>query len=90
MLSRNPLCAACLSKNIVTQAEHIDHVIPHRRDSDRFMVNLFQGLCAPCHTQKTRLESQGIFRHYTTNGEVDYKDSDYNKLIVKKFHSETN
>lgn len=89
MRSAHPLCAACLARGVVTQTEHIDHVIPHRRDSDRFMVNLFQGLCAPCHTQKTRLEAQGIYRHYTTDGSVDYKDADYEQLIVKKFHSST-
>ena len=84
--SEFPICASCLQRGIVTPTEHIDHVIPHRQDSDRFLVNLFQGLCAACHTQKTKLESQGIYRHYTAQGSVDYKDSDYQQLVVKKFH----
>ena len=86
MKSKFPLCGACLIEGKVTSTEHIDHVIPHRRDSDRFLVNLFQGLCGPCHTQKTLLESKGIYRHYTNEGIIDYKDSDYQHLIVKKFH----
>lgn len=88
-ISEHPLCAACLAEGIVTETEHIDHVIPHRQDSDRFLVNLFQGLCAAHHTQKTRLENQGIYRHYTKNGIVDYKDDDYFHLIVKKFHEQS-
>ena len=88
-LSKHPLCAACLSRGIIKQTEHIDHVIPHRRNPDRFLVNLYQGLCAACHTQKTTLENQGIYRHYTLAGPVDYKDSDYNQLVIKKFHTES-
>ena len=86
--SEFPICSSCLSRGIIKQTEHIDHVIPHRRDADRFMVNLFQGLCAACHTQKTALESRGIYRHYTKDGHVDYKESDYQTTIVKKFHEQ--
>ncbi len=86
MRSMYPLCSACLLENRVTPTAHIDHVIPHRRDSDRFLVNLFQGLCAACHTQKTKLEGQGVYRHYTREGIIDYKDIDYEHLIVRKFH----
>lgn len=86
MRSMFPLCSCCLISGKVTPTAHIDHVIPHRRDTDRFLVNLFQGLCAPCHTQKTKLESQGIYRHFTNEGIIDYKDIDYEHLIIKKFH----
>ena len=89
MRSMYPLCSACLLENRVVPTAHIDHVIPHRRDSDRFLVNLFQGLCAPCHTQKTKLEGQGIYRHYTREGIIDYKDIDYEHLIVRKFHDQS-
>ena len=89
MKSKFPLCGACLINGKVTSTEHIDHVIPHRRDSDRFLVNLFQGLCTPCHTQKTKLESQGVYRHYTREGIIDYKDIDYEHLIVRKFHDQS-
>lgn len=86
--SEFPICAACLLNGIVTETAHIDHVIPHKQDEDRFMVNLFQGLCQPCHTNKTLLERKGIFRHYTAMGPVDYTDADYNQLVIPKFHSE--
>lgn len=87
--SEYPLCASCLLRGLVVETEHIDHVIPHQQDEDRFLVNLFQGLCAPCHTQKTKLERQGIYRHYTDTGIIDYKDSDYEQLIIRKFHKQT-
>lgn len=85
--SQHPLCASCLSRGIIAPTEHIDHVIPHRRLVDRFMVNLFQGLCAACHTQKTLLENKGIFRHYTPDGPVDYKESDYAAIVREKIFS---
>lgn len=87
MRSAHPICASCLTRGLVTQTEHIDHVVPHRRDTGRFKVNLFQGLCAACHTQKTKLEAQGIYRHYTPNGIKDYQEEDYAYLIRKKFFS---
>jgi len=77
MRSKYPICSACLLEGRVTQTEHIDHVIPHRRIPDRFLTNLFQGLCAPHHTIKTNLEGQGIYRHYQDKAIKDYKDSDY-------------
>ena len=85
MRSIHPLCACCLIDGRVTQTDHIDHVIPHRRKFDRFMVNLFQGLCISCHTQKTALESKGIYRHYLPTGVKDYSDEDYNYLVVKNY-----
>jgi 5-methylcytosine-specific restriction protein A len=88
MRTKYPICSACLLDGRVTQTEHIDHVIPHRRIPDRFLTNLFQGLCAPHHSTKTNLESQGIFRHYTENGIVDYNENDYNLLMLEKFHTE--
>jgi 5-methylcytosine-specific restriction protein A len=86
MRSMFPICSACLLEGKVKPTAHIDHVIPHRRDADRFMVNLFQGLCIPHHTEKTQLENKGVYRHYTKEGVVDYKDVDYEHLIIKKFH----
>lgn len=82
-LSKEPLCAACLLDNKVTQAQHIDHVIPHRRDNTKFNLNLLQSLCASHHTQKTQLESQGIYRYYSKTGIVDYTDTDYNEIVSK-------
>ena len=88
MRSKYPICSACMLEGRVTQTEHIDHVIPHRRIPDRFLTNLFQGLCQPHHTIKTNLENQGIYRHYTENGIKDYNEEDYGLLMREKFHTE--
>jgi len=87
MRSMYPLCSACLLENRVIPTAHIDHVIPHRRDSDRFLVNLFQGLCAACHTQKTKLEGQGIYRHYAQDGAKDYTKNDYAYMVTNEYRA---
>lgn len=89
MRSKFPICSACLLEGKITQTEHIDHVIPHRRNPDRFLINLFQGLCAPHHTQKTMLESKGIYRHYSENGPIDYDENDFNSVIRDQFNSDS-
>ena len=79
-LSKQPLCARCQNEGKITQAQHVDHVFPHRRDPTKFKVNLFQSLCAACHTLKTQDESQGKYIHYTVHGAVEYTDDDYVRL----------
>lgn len=76
-LSKNPLCASCLLNGRVISAEHIDHVFPHRQDGVKFRNNLFQSLCASCHTLKTQQENNGKYLFYSSNGIVEYTDADY-------------
>jgi 5-methylcytosine-specific restriction endonuclease McrA len=76
-LSVNPLCASCLLDGRVVPAEHIDHVFPHRQDNNKFKSNLFQSLCAPCHSLKTQEENNGTYLYYSSNGIVKYTESDY-------------
>ena len=80
-LSINPLCQACLKVGRVTQANHIDHVFSwNTLGRDAFYNNLFQSLCPECHSHKTGLEKQGIYRCYI--GETkDYALHEY-KFIV--------
>lgn len=79
-LSTHPLCASCLSKGIITQAEHIDHVFPWNHIGDvAFYHNIFQSLCQPCHSDKTYLESKGIFRKYGIPC-IDYSVADYTRI----------
>jgi 5-methylcytosine-specific restriction protein A len=80
-LSINPLCQACLKVGRVTQANHIDHVFAwNTLGRDAFYNNLFQSLCLECHSHKTGLEKQGIYRCYI--GETkDYALHEY-KFIV--------
>ena len=79
-LSKQPLCARCQSEGKITAAEHVDHVFPHKRDPTKFRVNLFQSLCAACHTLKGQDERKGIYNHYTAHGVTQYTDDDYIRL----------
>lgn len=82
-LSKEPLCARCLLEGKVVQAEHIDHVFPHRQNDKKFRFNLFQSLCQVCHTYKTIDESKGIYNYYSSNGLITYTDADYGKALNK-------
>jgi len=86
--SKHPICASCLCRGIITPTEAIDHVFPHRQERNRFLINLFQGLCIQCHTQKTKLESQGIYRHFLEDGPVDYSEHDYSMKTLGSFNSQ--
>jgi len=81
-LSKKPLCAACLLEGRVVQAVHIDHVFPHRQDSNKFRLNLFQSLCPAHHSLKTQDENQGIYNYYSPNGIIQYTEADYAKQIT--------
>lgn len=79
-LSKQPLCAKCQSEGKVTAATTVDHVFPHRRDTDAFKVNLFQSLCTSCHTLKTQDENAGRYLHYTAHGIIEYTADDYIRI----------
>ena len=74
--SEQPLCVSCLHKGIVTATYAVDHVFPHRRDKERFLHNLFQGLCLECHTQKTIDENEGKY-FYFVGGLQIFSEEDY-------------
>ena len=76
-LSMQPLCQACLITGIVMPASQVDHVFSWSAiGKDAFYRNLFQCLCHSCHSDKTQLERQGVYRHY--NGNVmDHSIEDY-------------
>jgi hypothetical protein len=80
-LSKKPLCAGCLCAGKIVQAEHIDHVFPHRQNDVKFRLNLFQSLCASCHTLKTQMEAHGQYLYYTPEGVHTYTDADYNRIV---------
>ena len=86
-LSKQPICQSCLSRNIVTQAHHVDHVFPWQQiGKGAFYINLFQSLCASCHSTKTTLEAKGIYRYYHSTQHKDYFRNDYERvasLIIK-------
>lgn len=57
VLREQPICAA---DGCGRPASHVDHIVDHRGDIERFhdRDNL-QGLCPSCHSRKTRLERGG-------------------------------
>lgn len=83
-LSKSPLCVSCLINGKVIQAEHIDHVFPHRQNADRFRRNIFQSLCPACHTLKTQMENRGIYLYFAKTGVISYTDVDYDRVMRER------
>jgi hypothetical protein len=50
--------------------------------SHAFSRNIFQSLCHNCHSQKSGLEKQGIYRHYAQDGAKDYTKNDYAYMVT--------
>jgi 5-methylcytosine-specific restriction protein A len=56
-LKKNPLCAACQSIGVITAANEVDHIRPHRGDKKLFWDSAnWQSLCKSCHSRKTAME----------------------------------
>jgi 5-methylcytosine-specific restriction enzyme A len=51
-LGQHPLCKFCLEHGIVTVANVVDHVVPHKGDWNAF--GKLQSLCEPCHKSAKR------------------------------------
>lgn len=61
VLGREPLCRFCRRVGILTQADTVDHITPHRGDMGKFFdgANL-QSLCRSCHSStKQKIEKRG-------------------------------
>ena len=59
-LSNHPLCKICHDAGLITAANVVDHIIPHKNDQIRFWDQAnWQSLCAPCHNRKTATEDGG-------------------------------
>lgn len=81
-LSLQPLCQACLLEGIITSATEVDHVIPWRSiGKQAFYRNIFQCLCHDHHSAKTQMEKRGIYRHYRSEGAIDYGPNDKPQLF---------
>jgi 5-methylcytosine-specific restriction enzyme A len=53
-LREHPLCVFCLREDRYKTATVVDHVIPHRGNSDLFWnLKNWQPLCKRCHDRKT-------------------------------------
>ena len=55
-LAQEPWCAECLSHGEYVPANEVDHVNPHRGDSNLFFGGRLQSLCKVCHSRKTASE----------------------------------
>src|SRR5215469_11799782 len=59
-LEAGPLCQFCLERGIVTAANVVDHVAPHKGDWTDFVTGQLQSLCGPCHNSaKRQVELRG-------------------------------
>ena len=55
LLSAQPLCVACQRAGRLTVASELDHIVALVNGGDNDEENL-QGLCAPCHVDKTAVD----------------------------------
>jgi 5-methylcytosine-specific restriction protein A len=70
-LKRHPLCVHCLAANLVTEANVVDHITPHKGSSALFWLpSNHQALCKPCHDRKTSTEDGGFGRSASTSPSV--------------------
>ena len=82
-LAKQPLCECCLKNGKVVVADHVDHLFAWNHIGDEaFYKNVFQSLCSNCHSYKSGLEKQGIYRHYASG--QDYTKHDYRIVISKQ------
>jgi hypothetical protein len=77
-LQREPCCALCLTRGVVTPASVADHVEPHGGDWLRFFTGRLQSLCKPCHDTVKRVEDKRVEdkRGYSTAVGADGFPSD--------------
>lgn len=62
-LRLHPLCAQCERDGLVTEANEVDHIIPHKGDRALFWNrDNWQSLCKPCHGRKTAIDDGGFGR----------------------------
>ena len=86
-MSKQPLCQGCLSRGIVASAKHIDHLFAWKHiGRHAFAHNIYQSLCPNCHSHKSGLEKQGIYRHYSRDGVKDYTKHDY-AFVLREYLS---
>ena len=56
-LFEHPICAMCESSGIITPANIVDHIKPHKGDRGLFWDRTnWQALCKACHDLKTQKE----------------------------------
>lgn len=57
-LAKHPFCVECRKAGIIEEATEVDHIIDHKGNLKLFWdKSNHQALCKPCHSKKTRRES---------------------------------
>ena len=83
-LSKHPLCQACLTRNHVRSANHVDHLFAWTHiGKTAFYLNIFSSLCHDCHSVKSGLEKKGVYRYYHDLTHTDFTLADYNAVIER-------
>jgi 5-methylcytosine-specific restriction protein A len=54
-LMAEPLCRMCAARGLLTPATVVDHVIPHKGNSEAFWSGELQSVCNPCHQSRKRM-----------------------------------
>jgi 5-methylcytosine-specific restriction enzyme A len=57
-LLAHPLCRYCSDSGLVTPANHVDHVKPHKGNWNLFALGELQSLCGPCHSSRKQIIEQ--------------------------------
>lgn len=67
-LNRFPVCRMCHEEGIVSSANTVDHVIPHRGDEVKFWFGELQSLCPRCHSSAKQREESGSVQQLDEEG----------------------
>ena len=57
----------CLKKNIITAADVVDHVVPHKGDEKLFWFGELQSLCHTHHSSNKQLAELGIEKNFVND-----------------------
>lgn len=81
VIDRDVYCQSCLRRGqhqgqrILRPVDHVDHITPPAGDYDLFHnPNNLQGLCVPCHEDKTRIEKACARKNKSDTGEISRPD----------------
>jgi len=76
-----PLCKFCIEQGFIVAASVVDHIEPHKNNSDLFFDSSnLQSLCKHCHdSHKQRLEKTGRIIGASVTGEPINPSSHWHK-----------
>ena len=57
-LQKQPLCKMCMEQGMITKADVVDHVIPHKGNRELFFYGKLQSLCKLHHDSTKQSEER--------------------------------